>query len=246
MHAKAVILAAGKGTRLQSEASTMPKVMRMANERPLIHYVAQGLSFLAPQDVIIVVGYKKDKVIESFTEGYHFVEQEQQLGTAHAVEQAIPLLQDYDGPVLVCFGDMPLLTKATYQDMLQRHIDSGADCTVLTAIVDPPPRYGRIFRDEQGAFKAIVEDHDLTPEQKGITEVNVGINVFDNQKMLHHLKEIGDQNNQKERYLPWLPGIFVQHGYRVNTYTVENNDEIWGVNTPEDLAFAERMLKQRD
>lgn len=245
MHAKAVVLAAGKGTRLQSESFTMPKVMRMANGRPLIHYVVDGLSFLKQEDVIIVVGYKKEKVTESFQGGYHFVVQQEQLGTAHAVEQAIPLLKDFDGPVLVCFGDMPLLTRHTYQQMLERHISSGADCTVLTAIVDPPPRYGRIIRDGQGRFQTIVEDHDLTPGQRGITEVNVGINVFDNRKMLHHLAEISSENKQRERYLPWLPGIFVRHGYRVDTYTVDNNDEIWGVNTPEDLAFAERMLKQR-
>lgn len=245
MHAKAVVLAAGKGTRLQSESFTLPKVMRLANGKPLIHYVVDGLSFLNQQDIIIVVGYKKEKVLEFFDSKYQFVTQEQQLGTAHAVEQAIPLLKDFDGPVLVCFGDMPLLSQRTYRDMLQRHINSGADCTVLTAIVDPPPRYGRILRDEHGEFLNIVEDFDLTPEQRKITEVNVGINVFDNQKMLRHLAEISSNNNQKERYIPWLPGIFVQHGYRVQTYTVENNDEIWGVNTPEDLAFAEKMLKQQ-
>lgn len=246
MNAKAVVLAAGKGKRLMSEQFTLPKVMREANGQPLISYVLKGLSFLPQEDIIIVVGYKREKVMEAIGGNYPYVVQEEQLGTAHAVEQAIPLLKDYDGSVLVCFGDMPLLTRATYEGMMQRHVQSGADCTVLTASVDPPPHYGRIIRDENGRFIDIIEDHDCDEQQKKITEVNVGINVFDNQKMLKHLSEISNQNVQKERYIPWLPGIFVRHGYRVEVYSVQNNDEIWGVNTPDDLAFAESCLKERE
>ena len=118
---KAIVLAAGKGTRLQTEGITLPKVMREANGKPLLHYVLTNLSFLDPRDIVLVVGYHREDVLKVFGSYPHAV-QEPQLGTGHAVAVAREAVGDYDGPVLICYGDMPLLRRSTYESLLETHV----------------------------------------------------------------------------------------------------------------------------
>ncbi|MEG1186172.1 MAG: NTP transferase domain-containing protein, partial [Eubacterium sp.] len=166
---KAIILAAGKGKRLLSEKFNAPKVLREANGKPLLRYVVENLSFIPDKkDIIIVAGYKKEMVFESFNDGYSFAVQEEQLGTGHAVNCAKDVLKDYDGPVLVCYGDMPLFKKETYENLAKVHQESGNCCTILTGVSDKELAYGRIVRDEKDNFVGVVEDKDCTPEQKKI------------------------------------------------------------------------------
>ena len=147
---KAIILAAGKGKRLLSEQHDMPKVMREALGKPLLRYVVENLSFIEKkEDIVIVAGYKKEKVFEAFADGYAFAVQDEQKGTGHAVNCAKDLFVDYDGPVLVCYGDMPMFKKSTYENLVKVHEEAGNDCTILTGVTDRKLAYGRIVRDER-------------------------------------------------------------------------------------------------
>ena len=241
---KAVILAAGKGKRLHSEQFSAPKVLREANGKPLLRYGVNNLSFIPDKkDIIIVAGYKKEMVFNAFNEGYTFAVQDEQLGTGHAVNCAREALKDYDGPVLVCYGDMPLFKKETYENLVKVHEEAGNDCTILTGVSDRGLAYGRIIRDENGSFKGVVEDRDCTPEQKKINELNVGIYVFDSKKLFSCLGELKNSNAQGEYYLTDVPTIMMSKGYKIGTYTTHDDTEILGVNTPEELALCESLLK---
>lgn len=240
---KAIILAAGKGKRLLSEQFNAPKVLRQANGKPLLRYVVENLDFIDKKDIVIVAGYKKEMVYEAFSDGFTFAVQDEQLGTGHAVNCAREAIGDYDGPVLVCYGDMPMFKKSTYENLIKLHNESGNDCTILTGVTDRKLAYGRIVRDEQGNFVGVVEDKDCTPEQKAITELNVGIYVFDAKKLFPCLSELKSNNAQGEYYLTDVPSIMISKGYKIGTYSTHDGNEILGVNTPEELALCESILK---
>lgn len=138
---KAVILAAGKGTRLQSEQNHMPKVMRMAAGHPLLHYVLDALNFLPKDDTVIVAGYLREEVMKAFPD-YPYAVQDPQQGTGHAVQCARAYLKDFDGTVLVCCGDMPLIRRETYESLLRAHAENGCTCTFLTGTSDQELPYG--------------------------------------------------------------------------------------------------------
>ena len=165
---KALVLAAGKGTRLQTEGIDLPKVMRLADGKPLLHYVLTALDFLPPEDVILVVGWKKEAVLSAYPQYPHAV-QEQLNGTGGAVRFAAPLLEGFDGHVIICCGDAPLMKKETFQALVQTHLENNNDCTLLSAHLEEGGNYGRVTREADGSFRAIVEDRDCTPEEKTIT-----------------------------------------------------------------------------
>ena len=241
---KTIVLAAGKGTRLQTEGVDLPKVMRLALGKPLLHYVLAALPVEDPKDVIIVVGYKKDYVTAAFP-GYTFAEQTEQLGTGHAVMSAVPALGDYDGDVLICCGDTPLVTADTYTALIAEHRAKGNVCTVLTGRTDDPAALGRVLRDENGGFIRIVEARDCTPEQLQIHEVNAGVYVFDAKKMTAALSELRTDNDQHEYYLTDLPDILLRQGERVGVCIRDMGVELIGVNTPDQLAQVEAVLRDR-
>ena len=170
---KAIILAAGKGTRLHSEQSDLPKVLRRANGKSLLSYVTKNVSFIDPADTVIVIGYRGELVETEMGPAFSYAWQREQLGTGHAVAMAKDYFADYDGDVLVLYGDMPLFSEATYRGLCEAHRAAGNDCTVLTSIVEAKMPYGRIIRDADGNFTGVVEDKDCTPEQKEIKELNV-------------------------------------------------------------------------
>lgn len=239
---RAIVLAAGKGKRLHSEQFNLPKVLREANGKPLIGHVLEHIDFIAKNDTVIVVGYMKEKVIEKVGNEYKYSVQDEQKGTGHAVMCAKEQFDGYDGDVLILYGDMPLVKKQTYQAIIDKHIESGADCTLLTAIVDDPPAYGRIIRDEDGGVCGIVEDKDCDALQKQIKEVNVGIYVFKSKLLFESLKELKSNNAQNEYYLTDMPMILLKKGKKIETYSINNSTEMYGVNTQEDLEFCEKEL----
>ncbi|MBQ2755876.1 MAG: NTP transferase domain-containing protein [Oscillospiraceae bacterium] len=241
---KAIILAAGKGKRLHSEQFSLPKVLRQANGRPLLGYVTDSISFIDKKDTIIVVGYKREQVIEQFP-GYTFAVQDEQLGTGHAVNMARDILEGYRGPVLVCYGDMPLFTPDTYKNALLTHESAGADCTIITGVTDDKLAYGRIIRDEEGKFVTVVEDRDCTPEQKLIKELNIGIYVFNSEKLFEALGNLRNNNAQGEYYLTDAPELIRKNGGKIETYTINDGKQLLGVNTPEELEKCEAILKER-
>jgi len=241
---KAIVLAAGMGKRLQSETSNLPKVLREANGKPLIGYVLDSIDFIEKQDIVVVVGYMREKVMEKMGAEYRYSVQHEQKGTGHAVASAAEWFEDYDGDVLVLYGDMPLFKKETYQAVIEKHVQSGADCTLLTAELENPPAYGRIVRNAAGDVVDIVEDKDCTPQQKAITELNVGIYVFESKLLFEGLAQIKNDNAQGEYYLTDMPKIFIAQGKKVASHTINSSTEIYGVNTEADLAFCEFELKK--
>ena len=214
---KALVLAAGKGTRLQTEGIDLPKVMRLADGKPLLHYVLTTLDFLPPEDVILVVGWKKEAVLSAYPQYPHAV-QEQLNGTGGAVRFAAPLLEGFDGHVIICCGDAPLMKKETFQALVQTHLENNNDCTLLSAHLDEGGNYGRVTREADGSFRAIVEDRDCTPEEKKITEVNTGTYVFRTAPLLESLGQLSQDNAQGEFYLTDVPAILKAKGLRLHTF----------------------------
>jgi bifunctional N-acetylglucosamine-1-phosphate-uridyltransferase/glucosamine-1-phosphate-acetyltransferase GlmU-like protein len=160
-----VILAAGKGTRMRSE---LPKVLHALKGKPMIEYTIEAASQLNPRKLIIVVGYKKDDVIQA-TSKFHNLEyaiQTEQLGTGHAVKATQSLLKDFHGNILILLGDVPLISLETLINLLHFHTDKKAACTVLTAVLDDPFNYGRIMRCDDGSIQKIVEEKDATDDEK--------------------------------------------------------------------------------
>ena len=238
---KAVILAAGKGTRLQSEGNTLPKVMRLAAGKPLLAHVLNALNFIQAKNCVIVVGYHKETVIKAFP-GYAFAEQTEQLGTGHAVMAAFSLLENYDGSLLVCCGDMPLIKRETYLALVDAHNASDNVCTILSGTSDLGLPYGHILRDDNGDFCGMVEDKDATPAQKGIKELNSGVYVFDARSLRGVLSELKSDNAQGEYYLTDAPVLLKKKGLKIGVCFRELGNEIIGVNTPEQLKQTEELL----
>jgi len=241
---KALILAAGKGTRLRTEGSDLPKVMRQALGKPLLYYVLESLSFIPIEDIIIVAGYKKEKVMEYFNK-YAFVEQREQLGTGHAVMSAKNALASYTGAVLVCCGDMPLIRRDTYEALVNTHFEERNTCTILSGTTDLQLPYGRIIRDDCGAFVKMVEENDCTEVQKNVSELSSGVYVFDTTALLPVLDELKNDNFQEEYYLTDVPAMLRGKGGKVGICKRDLGDEIIGVNTAEQLMQVEEILKGR-
>lgn len=240
---KALVLAAGKGTRLQTEGIDLPKVMRLADGKPLLHYVVESLSFLPPEDIILVVGWKKEAVLATFPQYPHAV-QEQLNGTGGAVQYAAPLLEGYEGHLIVCCGDTPLMSRATFQALAKTHLEEGNSCTMLSARLPEGGSYGRVLREEDGSFQRIVEARDCTPEQAAVTEVNTGTYVFHVPALLSVLNELNQDNAQGELYLTDVPALLKARGLRVGLCDTCSPDEMLGVNTVEQLQQVEDLLRR--
>ncbi len=241
---KAVVLAAGKGTRLRTEGVDLPKVLRLAAGRPLLAYVLDELSFLDRQDILLVVGYEGEKVIAAFP-GYPKVYQSPQLGTGHAVQCAEGALKGFEGHILVCCGDMPLMTRSAYQRLWQQHLKEGNACTLMAGVAHQPLPYGRIIRDGKGGFARIVEDRDCTPEERAVTELNAGIYIFQARELWRALTTLRPNNAQGEYYLTDAPYWLVSQGCKVGVCAACTPEEMLGVNTPEQLQQVEAAIEKR-
>lgn len=240
---KSIVLAAGKGTRLAQEGVDLPKAMRLALDKPLLGYVLDALP-TDSRDTVIVVGYKRDYITAAFPE-YTFAVQDEQLGTGHAAMCALPALGNYEGDVLICCGDMPLVRAETYAALVSEHKKSAAACTILSGRSDEQLPFGRVIRDENGDFSRIVEDRDCTPEERDVRELNAGIYVADVRKLASALGALKTDNAQGEYYLTDLPRILKDRGEKVSVCVREMGEELIGVNTPAQLAQVEDILRAR-
>jgi bifunctional UDP-N-acetylglucosamine pyrophosphorylase/glucosamine-1-phosphate N-acetyltransferase len=237
-----VVLAAGRGTRMKS---ALPKVLHRAADLPLIEHVFRAAGVLSPRTTTVIVGHQAGTVEQATGKrlGVRFATQEPQLGTAHALLQAEPMLTGQTGTVVLLSGDVPLLRPDTLQALVRTHVGRRAAATVLTAVMDDPHGYGRIVRDGDGRMTAIVEHKDATPEQRRIAEINSGIYAFDLGPLFGALKEIGLSNAQAEYYLPDLITIYRSRGLIVETVVADDPKEILGVNSRKELADVTAILR---
>jgi bifunctional UDP-N-acetylglucosamine pyrophosphorylase/glucosamine-1-phosphate N-acetyltransferase/UDP-N-acetylglucosamine pyrophosphorylase len=242
----AVVLAAGKGTRMMSD---LPKVLVPVLGRPMIEYVLDTLEQAGSVKTIVVVGYRAADVQTTLAARSNlvFVEQREQLGTGHAVQVCAAELKRYpDAAVLVVAGDSPMLRADSVQRVFAEFQSSGAACLLGTAHRENPFGLGRIVRDPAGNFAGIVEEKDASPEQKLITEVNLSCYLFRCGDLLDALSQLGNNNAQREYYLTDVPAILQRAGKKIVALPVLKPSEALSINTPTELAAVEaELLRQR-
>jgi len=233
-----VILAAGKGTRMYS---SLPKVMQPLGGKPMLGWVIDTVkSFEGNNDVFVIVGHGKEIVKQAFSESQvSFVEQLEQKGTGHALMQVLPFLNNSES-TLVLFGDCPLIRKETLESLIDVTADGFG---ILTIDLENPTGYGRMIRRE-GKVVAIVEQKDLTEEQKAIHEINTGIMVLPTARLGEWLPKIGNNNKQGEYYLTDLVALAVQDGVDIQTLKAKERSEVEGANNMVQLAYLERSLQR--
>lgn len=244
MKTAAVILAAGQGTRMKTD---MPKVLHEIHDRPMVSYVIEAVAGVSPEKILVVIGYQADRVREACRdEDVEFVVQSEQLGTGHAVMQCEMALSGFDGTVIVLNGDVPCLRTETMRAFIDFHNDQGAAGTVLTAVLNEPAGYGRIVRGSDSALLRIVEDKDAGEAELNIREINSGLFCFDKAALFGALDETDRENAQGEYYLTDVIEKMRANGSKVAAYLVDDEREVAGVNTVEELElvrsyFAEEL-----
>jgi len=241
-NAVAVVLAAGKGTRMKSE---LPKVLIEVCARPMIEYVLDALSSGGVSRLVVVVGYRADAVRAQLADRTEvtFVDQPEQLGTGHAAMVCREALAGYDGPVIVVAGDSPMLRSESIASLLDEFRQRKPACLLGTAHKEDPTGLGRVVRDENREFVAIVEENDATPEQKLITEVNLSCYVFDCVELFAALDQIRPDNAQGEYYITDCPGVLKQAGKEVRALDVLTPAEALSINTQQELSVVEERMQ---
>ena len=234
----AIVLAAGKGTRMKSDRS---KVMHTIIDRSMLTYIIDALRAVSVQRIVLIVGYQAESIKEAFPD-VEFALQQPQLGTGHAVMQATQL-KDEDGDTLIINGDGPCIQPETLEKLFQTNQD--ASLTLLTSVLDDGAHYGRIVRDENGHVQAIVEAKDCTEEQKKICEINAGMYCFKNRDLFDNLDKLTTNNAQNEYYLTDLVKILANQGKVVKGLVVEDRDEVMGINDCVELNKAYEWMRNR-
>ena len=238
----AIILAAGKGTRMKSK---LYKVLHPVSGQPMVEHIINRVSETNPDQIITIVGHGAEQVKAQLGERSEYALQAEQLGTGHAVLQAASFLQGKEGTTLVISGDTPLLTTETLNNLFEYHQGKNASATILTAQAEDPTGYGRIIRDHIGIVEKIVEQKDTTPEEALVQEINTGTYCFDNQALFEALNKVGTDNAQGEYYLTDIIEILKDAGKTVAAYQTEDFDESMGVNDRIALAKANELMRQR-
>ncbi|GAB4143705.1 MAG: NTP transferase domain-containing protein [Planctomycetaceae bacterium] len=241
----AVILAAGKGTRMKSP---LPKVLHKIHGRPMVEYVLDAARDAGVRRIVIVVGHEADRVQEALAgqRDIEFALQSEQLGTGHAVMMCKQQLLGHQGPVLVLAGDTPLLKANSLSGLIEELRAENAACVIGTAVTDANQGLGRVVRDSQNQFVKIVEQKDATSEEAEIREINTGCYAFDCQLLLGALDKIRPANQQAEYYLTDCPAILKEEGHRVLAARRFDIREAMGVNTPEQLAEVASLLESAE
>ncbi|WP_438951065.1 bifunctional UDP-N-acetylglucosamine diphosphorylase/glucosamine-1-phosphate N-acetyltransferase GlmU [Porticoccus sp.] len=235
-----VILAAGRGTRMKSR---LPKVLHCLAGRPLLQHVVDAGNDLKTARIIIVTGHESEKVRSAINgEALFYVEQKQPLGTAHAVQQAVPEIRS-DATVLILYGDVPLIQPATIQTMVDMAADGSL--VLLTVLLGDPSGYGRIIRDQAQEVVAIVEEKDASQQQLDICEVNTGVMALPAEKLKNWLPVIDNKNAQQEYYLTDLISLAHQHHYKIKTLQPLFPQEVEGVNNRSQLSRLERYYQRQ-
>ena len=237
----AIVLAAGKGTRMKSE---LPKVLVPVAGRPMVRYVIDALRAAGVDRIVVVVGYRADLVRTELANlpGIEFADQTEQLGTGHAVMMCREQLASHDGAVVVVAGDSPMLQADSVATLLAEATARHAACLLGTVRRDDPTGYGRIVRSAAGDFTGIVEEKDAAPEQRAIQEINVSTYVFNAKDLLAALDQLRADNSQREYYLTDCPAILLAAGKQVAALNVLKPREALSINSPEELAQVEKVM----
>ena len=246
MEIKAVILAAGKGTRVKSE--TTPKVLHQIMGKTLLGYVLDNVKNFASEQFVIV-GHHAQEVEDFVKTNYtnaKTVLQTPQLGTGHAVSMVCPNLENYDGLILILCGDTPLIKEETLKSFVEFHKANNSDITVMSTIFNNPTNYGRIIRDTDNSLKCIVEEKDATPEQKAVKEVNAGIYCLNWGKVKSAFSQLKTNNAQGEYYLTDIISWGKEQALKVNAFILDDSDEIYGINSRLNLATATKIMNRRN
>jgi bifunctional UDP-N-acetylglucosamine pyrophosphorylase/glucosamine-1-phosphate N-acetyltransferase len=241
MNQYAIILAAGKGTRMKSD---LPKVLHQVTGKPMVNHVLSATRAINTEKTIVIVGHGATEVLGVLPEYIGYVKQEEQLGTGHAVKIAESLLKDLKGTTLVIAGDTPLIRPESLVDLFEYHQSENATATILTAIAEDPTGYGRIIREE-GHVAKIVEQKDANDFEKSVQEINTGTYVFDNQALFDALSNITTDNAQGEYYLTDVIEILKRNDEKVGAFVLDDFEESIGVNDRIALSQAEKIMRQR-
>jgi bifunctional UDP-N-acetylglucosamine pyrophosphorylase/glucosamine-1-phosphate N-acetyltransferase len=237
-----IILAAGKGTRMKSD---LVKVLHPILGLPMLFYpIELSLNGIKAEKTVVVVGHQADLIQERFKDlKIEFAIQKEQLGTGHAVLQAIPFLQSFKGTVLILCGDVPLVKTETLRSFINTYREKESTLSVLTTIVDNPFGYGRILRNPEGWLEKIVEEKDASEKERTIREINTGIYCIKSSFLKEGLREIGKENAQGEYYLTDLVEVAKKSGLKCSAHIATNVTEVMGINTRIDLAMANEALR---
>ncbi len=238
----AIVMAAGKGTRMKSKKS---KLVQKIYGKEIVKRAVENAQKAGVHEIVAVVGYMKEEVMAVLGDSVKYAFQEEMLGTGHAVIQAKEFLKGKKGKILVLNGDVPLIRPETLNKLIEKSIENKEYATLLTAIYDNPTGYGRIVRDEGGNIEAIVEEKDTTEEQKEIKEINAGIYCFDIEELLLALDKIEPNNAQGEYYLTDVIKIMNEKGLKTGAVIVEDNTEILGINDRIQLEMLTKVLQMR-
>lgn len=247
MAVSAIILAAGKGTRMRSD---LPKVVFPVGDRPMVCAVVDACRAAGAERIVVIVGYKQELVRDALKDyDVEYVTQDQQLGTGHAVmcaaEPFAPGKADQASPVLVLCGDGPLIREATIRQMLERHAGAKAAATLATSVIDDPTGYGRIVRDASGKFVAIVEHKNATDAQRQVREVNPSYYCFQVGSLFRALKRVTRNALTGEYYITDVPELLLGEGERVEVIDAVPPEDVLSINTPEDLAKVDAIYRAR-
>ena len=247
MEIKSIILAAGKGTRMKSE--TTPKVLHNIMGKTLLGYVLDNVKKVANEHFVIV-GHHAQEVSNFVVENYSYdvktILQTPQLGTGHAVSMVCPILENYNGLILILCGDTPLIKHETLEKFIEFHTKKDSDITVMSTIFENPYNYGRIIREKNNSVKAIVEERDANPKQREIKEVNAGIYCLNWGKVKHAFSQLQTNNSQGEYYLTDIIEWGKKNRLSVNAYILPDSNEIYGINSRLNLAVAAKIMNKRN
>jgi UDP-N-acetylglucosamine diphosphorylase/glucosamine-1-phosphate N-acetyltransferase len=235
------ILAAGQGKRMNNPDQS--KVMALLDGKPLIAHVLDETNLLNPVSIVLIVGHQRQSVIDFIRSEYSnkilFAEQNQQLGTGHAVAQTKGHLIAFQGDILILSGDVPLLSAKTLNKFIENHNFGNWDLSVLSTIAPDPNGYGRIVRDNLGNFLKIVEQKDADEFEQKIHEINSGVYLVKSDLLFDALDGLSNDNSQGEYYLTDIIEIAYNKSYKVNCFAGAEFGELQGINSPQDLAKAE-------
>ena len=242
-HLSTIILAAGKGTRMQSDQA---KVLHLLCGEPLLAYSLKLAETIQSEKIVVIVGHQTELVRQAFpSPEFIFVEQRPLLGTGHAVLQAQDQFSDYAGMILILCGDVPCLKVATVKSLIDHHCRQQAVVTVMTTRLNDPGTYGRVITGQDGDVLRIVEARDATDQEKKVREINTGIYCADSRFLFEAVAQIKNDNSQREYYLTDIIEIACKTGCRVRSFIAADPFEVMGVNTPEDLEKAHDYLSCR-
>jgi bifunctional UDP-N-acetylglucosamine pyrophosphorylase/glucosamine-1-phosphate N-acetyltransferase len=239
----AIVLAAGKGTRMKTE---LPKCAYPLLKKPMIAYIIENVqNSHSTDEIIVVVGHKREVIQEILGDRVAYAVQNDQLGTGHAVLMAKPFITDKDGATIILPGDMPLVDTLTIERAFQEHYERRNDLTVVTTKLEDPSGYGRILRDESGYLTGIIEHHEASVTQRGIDEINTGVYIVRNDVLFDALAKVDNNNSKKEYYLTDIVNIIRSDGHVIGTYYCRDSMKTMGVNDLYSLSVAEAKLRSQ-